>query len=479
MHKETEVERLGKKTNQSSRHPSLILLFTLLSLTGCATFQPTDPYAPVSRRTLFDSDTRPYPDRHPAPVAIESPVTLDRCVEIALENNPEVAATGWEVSAAGSRLNQAQAGRWPTLSAEGGYTRFLDPQRLIPARFNGEPGFFDTELYRGDLILRLPIFTGGRIVNEIAATELLQKAEENRLSRTREELIFNVASTFYAILGQYKVIHSLEFSIQAMDEHLKQVSELLAAQKAARIDLLRTEVRLSDLRQNLVKEKNVLAVQRRVLANLLGVDSFTGDFVIEGELKFQELHPDTNTLVQRAMEQRSDYLAAKARLEAQGRRVDIARAGHLPTVSVQGNYGVRADSLNHDEDVGSVGMGVTIPLFEGGRVVAKVSEERSVLGAAQERLRKLRLQILQEVETAVLEILSSGERAKALDKAIEQAGESLRIERQKYDLGVGSMTDILDAQSALLLSETNYYRALADLRTAIARLSLAVGGGAS
>jgi len=125
--------------------------------------------------------------------------------------------------------------------------------------------------------------------------------------------------------------------------------------------------------------------------------------------------------------------------------------------------------------VGSIGVGVAIPLFEGGRVVAKVSEERATLAAAQERLRKLELQIRQDVETAFLDIRSSSERVKALDKSIEQARESLRIERQKYDLGMGSITDVLDAQSALLQSETNYYRALADLHSAIARLKYATG----
>jgi len=401
---------------------------------------------------------------------------LDRCVEIALANNPELAATGWEVAVAGNRFDQAQATRWPTLSAEGGYNRFLDPQRLIQARFNGEPGFFDTDIYRGDLVLRFPIFTGGRIFNEIAAAELVQKAEENRLSRTREELVFNVSSTFFAILGQRKVIESLEFSIQAMEEQLKKVSDLLAAQKAARVDLLRTEVRLSDLRQNLVKEENVLAIQKRVLANLLGVDYDMQRFAVEGKLTFEEFSPETAPLIEQAMARRKDYHAARARLEAQGRRVDIARAGHLPTVSVLGGYGLRADGIGDEDDTGSIGVGVTLPLFEGGRVTAKVNEERSVLGAAQERLRKLELQIRQEVETAVLDVRSGSERVRALDKAIEQAKESLRIERQKYDLGMGSMTDVLDAQSAMLQSETSYYRALADFRTALARLDLATGG---
>jgi outer membrane protein TolC len=63
-----------------------------------------------------------------------------------------------------------------------------------------------------------------------------------------------------------------------------------------------------------------------------------------------------------------------------------------------------------------------------------------------------------------------------LEKSLEQAKESLRIEILKYNLGAGTITDVLDAQAALLLTETTYYRALADFRTALARLKLAMGG---
>mgnify|MGYP000064831173 FL=1 len=453
----------------------LLTLFLLLNVVGCAVLQPTDPYAPVFHpRSFLSSSPAKTPEPMKPDVAGE-PLTLDRCIEVALANNPELAATGREVSASGFRVDQARAQRWPSVSAESGYSRFLDPQRLVQARFNGEPGLFDENLGRTDFTIRMPLFTGGRIINEIAAAELVRQAEENRLARTGEELVFNVSSFFYAILGERKVIQSLEFSVGAMEEHLKRVNALLAAQKAARVDLLRTEVRLADLRQSLVKEQNVLALQKRVLAGLMGLDYDTERFGVEGKLTFEEVSLDAGVLTAEALDDRPDYLAARSRLEAQARRVDVARAGHLPTVSVVANYGLRTDLSEHDEDTGNVGVAATFPLFEGGRVMARVEEERANLAAAQERLRKLELQIRQEVETAVLEVRSSSERVRALAKAIDQGRESLRIERQKYDLGLGSITDVLDAQSALLQAETNTYRAMADFRLALARLDLATG----
>jgi hypothetical protein len=62
--------------------------------------------------------------------------------------------------------------------------------------------------------VKLPLFTGGRIINEIKASDLFRLAEENRLSRTRDELVYNVSSTFYAILSQEKVIDSVRFSLE-------------------------------------------------------------------------------------------------------------------------------------------------------------------------------------------------------------------------------------------------------------------------
>ena len=75
----------------------------------------------------------------------------------------------------------------------------------------------------------------------------------------------------------------------------------------------------------------------------------------------------------------------------------------------------------------------------------------------------------------MLNIGSNAQRVEATEKAIEQAKESLRIEREKYAQGKGAITDVLDAQSALLDSQTNYYQALAAYNVALAQYRLGIG----
>jgi outer membrane protein TolC len=183
------------------------------------------------------------------------------------------------------------------------------------------------------------------------------------------------------------------------------------------------------------------------------------------------------------MAQRDDYLGARAALEAQAKAVDAARAAAWPTVALQGAYGGRwaADPTDRPagtdraDDVGRVGLVADLPLFEGGRIRARVREQQAKLAAARERLRKLELQVRLDVETAILSIVSSRQRIAATQKATEQGTESLRIEREKYELGRGAIVDVLDAQSALLEAQTTYYRALAELSVATAQLKLATG----
>jgi len=456
----------------------------LTAMSGCSTSEQTDSYKVFTMRASIVSEgATDVSSAGP----VQGPIDLHRAIEIALANNPDVAAVGFDAMAAQAELDAASAERLPILAIAGGYAHHLDEQRLLPIRHPGDPMVLSRDIISGDFVLALPLFTGGRLVNQVKAAELLHKAANNLLAHSREELIFNVSSMFFSILAQKRVVESLEFSRQVLQEHLKRVDALVAAQKAAEVDRLRTKVRLADIEQRLVREENVLAIQHRAWVNLLGLTPTESgaDYppFPKGELtsKQENAVPDFNLALALAWEKRDDYLAARSVLEAQARKVDVARAGHWPTVYLAGSYGERwavgptTGSGDETDDIGQIGIAAEIPIIEGGRVEAKVAEQRAKLAAARERLRKLELQIRLDVETALLNIQSSQQRIEAIKTAVEQADESLRIEREKYDLGKGAIVDVLDAQDALLESQTNYYRALADYNVAVAQLHLAVG----
>jgi outer membrane protein len=471
----------------------LLVGFSVLSASGCATEQTaTEPSLPVNHSHIR-AGTIPRSvgekldvakEVHQAETRTVGPqLTLEQCIKTALKNNPQVIGAGWDISAAKADKDIAAGQQWPIVGIEGTYRHFLDDQRLVMPRYANEPGVYGEDILAGDIVLRMPIFTGGRIENEIKAADLLRQSAEHHFARTREEVVFNVSHVFYNILAQIHIIESLAFSRKTLEEHHKRVSDLVNVQKAARVDLLRTDVRLADVNQRLVAEKNVLSILRRVLANLLGLSSAESEVDVEGDLQLKAVDANLPQSLAEAYAKRSDYLATREEVDAQARRLETARAGHLPIVSVEGAYGLRNSvgptshpaGTDDTEEVGFIGVGAIIPIFEGGQIPARVTREHAKLISLRERLRKLKLQIKLDVETAILNINSSGARIDATAKSIEQAKESLRIEREKYEIAKGSITNVLDAQAALLDAQTTYYHALADYNSAVAQWRLSIG----
>lgn len=519
------------------------LLFISLALGGCTTFHPTEPHSTfqaipaisavgVEKSTLAAKSVSATPED---PSSLETPLTLNYCIQTALRNNPTLSATVWDTETARLQKRIRAAERWPNIQLNADYFHHQDDQRTHPPHEQGELSYYTTDVASAMLTLHLPLYAGGRIVNEIRAAELLAKSAEHSLARTRDEIIFNVTSTYYSIAAQRYVLESLTVSREALLEHLDRVHNLVAAQKAAKVDVLRTEVRLADIEQQRLQQRNVYDIERRFLANLMGIEERELEALDTKEEVFAKIEAGENIdeVIARAYDQRDDYAAAIAELEAQAKQVDIARGRREPSVTLEASYGghwgigggtaptkTTSGSINMDadgnstwtttgptsdgghvwsttggpagnlsrrltqtqyaradpyEDLGQVGVTVEMPIFEGGRIRAEIAKERAKLRASQERLRKLELQIRLEAETAVLNANSAGERVRVTQKSLVEAEESLRIERQKYEFAKGAIVDVLDAQSALLNAQTNYYRALADYSTAKAEIGLATG----
>jgi outer membrane protein len=423
--------------------------------------------------------TGPAPDPHPDQKASQGQagLTLARCIAIARGNSPRTARKEWDAKAAHAEKDTAQGRLWPEIRAVGGYSHSLE-DRLISPRRSGSAsvlGFTD-DLLRGSVVLNMPLYTGGRLRNQVNAADFLARAADQRLLHSREELVFNVSSVFYSILGQREVINALAFSRKTLEQHQKRTVELIEAKKAARVDSLRTEVRLADIEQQLLREENTLAVQRFLLASLMGLDQSKQSPRIEGDLRLVNTPVELGPGLATALARRQDYQALTSSVSAQHEKLEVAKAGHRPQISLTASYGNQwAMDRSDSNEVGEIGFLVDIPLFDGGRIGASIRREHSRLRATEEAARELELRIQLEVKTASANVRSTLARISVTEKAVGQADESLRIERERYDLGKGTIMDVLDAQSALLASQTNYYRALADYNTALAQFRLATG----
>jgi outer membrane protein TolC len=160
-------------------------------------------------------------------------LSLNEAIETALLNNPSIVARSYEQRIADARYDMTFSSRLPHVNLHGSIARYHEDRMITPRR----PGDGDTLQYTdqplaGDVIVRMPLFTGGRLINESRAAKLLYDAAGHRLTRNREEVVFNVSSVFYSILAQRHAIEALEFSQKTLQGHCSRIKELIWAKKS-------------------------------------------------------------------------------------------------------------------------------------------------------------------------------------------------------------------------------------------------------
>jgi outer membrane protein len=408
---------------------------------------------------------------------------LGECIELAMRNNPRIESMRWKVEQAHALRDKAAGRRLPDLTGTGGYSIYSATERMAPPREPGYPLVYADEVLSWSVRASMPIFTGGRISNEIGALDLLEDSAKNSLEFSRGRIIYETTVAYYGILQHRMTINSLEFSRKAISENLEKTKALIEARKETRADMLKLEVRLADIIQRIEHEKGLLAVEKLSLSNLMGIEGERFTVRSAGGARPDEPIVGIAEALDSAYLRRADYLAAVKEIEAQKRRVSSARASYWPSVSLFASYTgnkavgsyIEMPGASSVEDIARAGCMIEVPIFEGGRRGADLDSEKARLAVLEEGLRYLELQIRLEVESAIYQIESISKRLAAMEKAVEQAMESLRIEREKYELGKGRVADVLDAESTLLEMRTARYIAMTDYNVQLARLRFATG----
>ena len=253
---------------------------------------------------------------------------------------------------------------------------------------------------------------------------------------------------------------------------LERIDALLRQQKAAEVDRLRVTVRLARVEQSAIEARNRLEIIQASLSVLMGREP-SAAWKLAENLGTPPAASDDMIL---RRELRADEAAAQARSDSAAQQVRAARSGYWPTVEGVATYGPRADfHSGEDYEMGFAGVALTWNIWDFGRTKFRVSEARANQRAREEAATETTLQRRLELANSEAGVRAAAARIEASRLAVEQAQESLRIEQRKYELGQGTITDVLDAQAAAVESESLRARALADHSISLAARDFAAG----
>ncbi len=425
----------------------------------------------------------PVPGHGQAPLPARE-LTLDDVIDIALARNAGVRAAEHEVDAAAKGHEAARGRLWPFADLFGDWqysgpdaenkTRLLANIGRMP-QLESDRAQFDHNLYAAGIRVTYPLYVGGRILAEIEANRLLTRLARERLAQTADELIFNLSSTFYNLLRLKENVKATEANVRALEESRRNIQHLVEVGRAPRVDLFKVNTRLAAVRQELIRARNEVDLAHAVLKTLMGLE-VTVPLAVKGVLGTDAAPLDLGQDLSEAERRRPELEARRRAVEVQAQQVRIAQGARLPSVQLRSQYagGAGESDLSPIGDF-VIGVNVSIPIFTGGLLTARVAQEELRLAKVQQELEKARLDVQLDVQAAHLGITEARERIATAQAALEEAREALRIEQLKTEVGRGIIEDLLDAQAAELQAETNYTRALADVNTALVARKKAIG----
>lgn len=423
-----------------------------------------------------------------APVqALASDLTLSEAIDTALAKNPGLEAAGFRVEAASEKTIQARSGALPQVHLNGGYSRTTNPMWAFGTKLNQEaitqPDFDPGRLndpdaignYGSSLSVVWPVYDQGRTWYGVQQARLNQDSAGLYAQRARQEVI---AGTIIAYIGAVLARENEIVIRRAADtarSHLKLIQSRYDGGFVAKSDLLRAEVHIADLEQQLAEAKSGTDIAKCRLTVVMGV---AGDFDLTLTSPLEQGGPiagDLDSWINKALADRPDLKSLSLQKTIAEKEVDKSKSARLPSVNLTGNYEVNSQELDDHGSNYTVGAALSLPLYTGGRVSAAIREAESNLKQADAMLRSLNQQVCGETRQAFFNAQSAWERIPVSKSAVGQAEESLRIVKNRYDSGLFTITDLLDAEVAVQQSRMNHLKSLHDYKAAAARLVLAAG----
>ncbi len=418
-----------------------------------------------------------------------SVMTLKSAVDYAIENSPLLLASKADTMMQYGEATTAKSGLLPKLGLTG---NILHSQNGYPVRFGAPPDdirFSDTT-YSFSLDVSQLLLDFGKTRNRMKAMRQQAEASERMTDRIRNEIIFRVTALYHQRLMLDDLVVASKATEKSLNQLVENIQARLDAGKAARLDLLKVQVKQADVNSRLA---SLAAQQINSQSGLQVVMGYKGEpFIcttnqlalpIEGGMKKRSV----KEWIEQAYQYRADLQAREQLVEAGEAGEKSAHRSRWPTVSAFGTYGqyngnnpvpgnlVNGNQSDGWEDNYVVGARLSLPILDFSLRTGQIEAAEAQRRKAEALRTELYLQIEKEVRTAVAELNSATMRTSAFAESVVAAKQALADEQQKYDLGKSTINDLLDAEAAKLVADSQYSQARHEQQIAIINLKLAVG----
>jgi TolC family type I secretion outer membrane protein len=396
----------------------------------------------------------------PPPAPLKHPLALADVVNLTLCNNPQTRQAWANSLSQAAQLGVSNSAYLPTVSAN----------------ISGDRSSNSTTARSAGLTLSYLLFDfGGRAAGRENAKQLLAAAKASRDS-TIQSIFLTAVQSYYNTLATQAALFAANKSEQAAALSYAASSARYRAGTATPADKLSAQTAWSQARLNRINAEGVLHKARGALANTLGLDANRTITLVEAvdqppDMSFEQ---NIQTLIDEAKRLRPDLRAAEAQIRAAEAGVTAAEAAGKPSLSLVAS-GNRRDSAGLTSNTSSLGVNLSVPLFSGYAPTYRIRAAEAQVESSKARAEQLSTQVALDVWNAYHALMTATESVRTSDDLLASAEQSERVALGRYQAGVGSMLDVLNAQSALASARQQHIQARLDWNVGRVALAQAMG----
>ena len=394
-------------------------------------------------------------------------LNLPKTVQMALDYNRDIKNSQYALKRAEYAINQAQAGKKPTVDYTFGAQRSRatdvatyagssagssGASRALLDIMRQQSANSISNAFSNGISVNIPLYTGGLVEGQIDVAKLGKTNAQEEILRVEQATKYSAIQGYYGLLAYQELQGVYHEAVDNLQGHLDNVQAQYNVGTKAKVDVLSSDVSLANAKTTAITADNNVAVAESNLNNILGLPLETKLNLADHQLPFDTYNISLQEATDYAMKYRPEVLQAAIAVQEAERNIDIANAGNRPTVAITGGNDWADNTfpgIDANKRSWKVAAGVTYSLYDGGATKAKVNQAKQDLLVARETEQKTREAVQLEVKQAYLNIRSAAQKVEETQTVVDQARENYRIQNIRYQAGVGINLDVLDAQLSL------------------------------
>lgn len=417
-------------------------------------------------------------------------ITLEESIEYALKNNVLVKNAQLAIAASRATVGETTAQGLPQITGNLDVNKSLIvPSQPFPAIFlnpeaaEGEfiPVQFSPE-YSGNMgvTVNQMIFNGSYFVGLQAAKTYRQLAEFDKV-KTELDVIENVKKAYYSVLVSQEREELVQANLSRLDTLLKETQVMFETGFSEKIDVSRIQVQHNNVRTELDRARSATKISSDLLKLQMGMD-VNQPLALAESIADLEIAFEADPLTSESGKRRIELDQLQTNLDLAQLDLKNNKAQYLPRIDANLNYtrmgfgGSLKEIFNSEWYPGSVlGVSLEIPIFDGLAKSYRIQQNRVQIKQFKNQLFEQEQRIVTEESEARANLQNSLSALEVQLENRELAMEVFRTTKIKYQEGVGSNFEVVEADAALKEAETNYYSALYDALIARVDLEKALG----